>query len=68
MGLNWRKEKTFVIDFIVKLHCLIVPASEDGKEYEIRFENFAAEDSTKFPTWILKFETSQKKEKNPAYP
>ena len=60
-GVQVPKGKQFLMDMIVKSHCLMVPvgsvAREYGAEYTMKLSGFRAADGTAFPETTLKFKT-----------
>lgn len=70
-GIEISRGKTFFLDVVVKMHCMLIPvgevAREFDKEYEVRFEGFKAEDGSVFKTQSLKFKTLPRKQKDIRY-
>lgn len=70
-GIEISRGKTFFMDTIVKMHCILVPAGEVAREfdreYTISFEGFTAEDGSKFKDQSFKFKTLPRKQKDPRY-
>lgn len=65
------KGTEFLMDVVVKMHCLMVPvgsvAREYGKEYTMQLTGFVAEDGSRFPDTALKFKTMERPRRDPAY-
>ena len=70
-GIEIPKGKQFLMDVIVKMHCLMVPvgsvAREYGKEYIMKISGFKAKDGSKFPETTLKFKTLERPLRDHAY-
>lgn len=70
-GIEISQGKTFFMDVIVKMHCMLIPvgevAREFGKEYTVRFEGFKAEDGSMFKPQTLKFRTLPRRQKEPGH-
>lgn len=60
-GVEVPRGKPFLMDMIVKSHCLMVPvgsvAREYGREYTMKLTGFKAADGSAFPETTLKFKT-----------
>lgn len=70
-GIAVPKGTAFLMDVMIKMHCLMVPvgsvAQEYGKEYTMRLTGFIADDGSKFPDTELKFKTMERPQRDPAY-
>ncbi len=70
-GVAVPKGTEFLMDVVVKMHCLMIPvgsvAREYGKEYAMHLTGFVAENGTRFPDTTLKFKTMPRPERDPNY-
>lgn len=70
-GIEISRGKTFFMDTILKMHCMLIPvgdvAREFDKEYTLHFEGFKAEDGSEFPPQTMKFRTLPRKQRDPAF-
>lgn len=70
-GVEVPAGKQFLMDVVVKMHCLMVPVGsvvrEYGKEYTMHLTGFTAEDGSKFPATTLKFKTQERSQRDHAY-
>lgn len=70
-GIKISRGKTFFLDVVVKMHCMLIPvgevAREFGKEYTVHFEGFKAEDGSLFKPQSLKFKTLPRKQRDARY-
>lgn len=70
-GVKIPKGTQFLMDMMVKMHCLMVPvgsvAREYGKEYTMRLTGFKGEDGKPFPNTVLKFKTMERPQRDHAY-
>ena len=70
-GIEISRGKTFFMDTILKMHCMLIPvgdvARDFDREYTLRFEGFKAEDGSVFKSQTMKFKTLPRKQKDPRY-
>lgn len=70
-GIEISRGKTFFMDTIIKIHCMLVPvgdvAREFDREYTLRFEGFKAADGTVFKPQTMKFRTLPRKKRDERY-
>lgn len=70
-GVEIPRGKQFLMDMIIKSHCLMVPvgsvAREYGKEYTMKLSGFKAIDGSAFPDTTLKFKTEARPQQDHAY-
>lgn len=61
----------FLMDQMIKMHCLMVPvgsvAKEYGKEYTMRLTGFVGKNGKPFPDTTLKFKTMERPQRDHAY-
>ena len=67
-GIEISQGKTFFMDTILKMHCMLIPvgdvAREFDKEYTLRFEGFRAEDGSVFKPQTMKIRTLPRKKRD----
>ena len=70
-GVEVPKGTQFLMDVMVKTHCLMVPvgsvAREYGKEYTMRLTGFKGKDGKAFPDTTLKFKTMERPKRDHKY-
>lgn len=70
-GIEISRGKTFFMDTIVKMHCMLIPvgevAREFDREYTVRFSGFKAEDGSIYKPQSMKFRTLPRRQKDPRY-
>lgn len=70
-GIEISKGKTFFVDSIVKMNCMLLPvgevAREFDREYSIKLSGFKATDGSLFNTQSFKFKTLPRREKSDNY-
>ena len=70
-GVEVPKGKAFLMDVMVKMHCLMVPVGsvvrEYGKEYTMRLTGFKGKDGKLFPDTTLKFKTMERPQRDHKY-
>ena len=70
-GTEISRGKTFFMDTILKMHCMLIPvgevAREFDKEYTVSFAGFIAEDGSRFKNQSFKFKTLPRKQKDERY-
>lgn len=70
-GVEIPRGTQFLMDMVVKMHCLMVPvgsvAREYGKEYTMRLTGFKGKDGKPFPDTTLKFRTMEHPQRDHAY-
>lgn len=70
-GIEISRGKTFFMDVVVKMHCMLIPVGEVardfGREYTLRFEGFKAADGSMFKPQTMKFKTLPRKQQDPYY-
>ena len=70
-GIEISRGKTFFMDTILKMHCMLIPAGdvarEFDREYTLHFEGFKAEDGSIFKPQTFTFRTLPRKQKDPRY-
>lgn len=70
-GVEIPRGTQFLMDMMVKVHCLMVPvgsvARGYGKEYTMRLTGFKGKDGKPFPDTTLKFRTMERPQRDHAY-
>ncbi|MBQ8358447.1 MAG: glycoside hydrolase family 3 C-terminal domain-containing protein, partial [Oscillospiraceae bacterium] len=70
-GVEIPKGTQFLMDVVVKMHCLMVPvgsvAREYGKEYTMKLTGFKGKDGKSFPDTTLKFKTMERPQRDHKY-
>ena len=70
-GVEVPRGKSFLMDMIIKSHCLMVPvgsvAREYGKKYTMRLTGFKAADGSIYPDTMLRFETLPRPQKDDSH-
>lgn len=70
-GIEISRGKTFLMDSVVKLNCMLVPVGEVAREYDreytISFRNFKADDGSAFRNQSFRFRTLPRRKKDPKY-
>ena len=70
-GIEISRGKTFLMDSVVKLNCMLVPVGEVAREYDreytISFRGFKADDGSAFRNQSFRFRTLPRRKKDPKY-
>lgn len=70
-GIEISRGKTFFLDSVIKMHCMLIPvgevANEFDKEYTVSFSGFVAENGGKFKEQSFKFRTLPRRQKTDKY-